>query len=74
MPEFVVVMVAAVAVVAHRWAVTHFGSAQAALGKNISRSGRLEIVDNADDMSKPAPTQFVTTSGSGYVLLRFEPR
>ncbi len=37
-------------------------------------AGRLEIVDNADDMSKPAPTQFVTTSGSGYVLLRFEPR
>lgn len=36
--------VPAVAVVAHRWAVTHFGSAQAALGKNISRSGRLEIV------------------------------
>ncbi|MGH7346104.1 MAG: ADOP family duplicated permease [Candidatus Rokuibacteriota bacterium] len=36
--------VPAVAVVAHRWAVTHFGSAQAALGQNISRSGRLEIV------------------------------
>jgi uncharacterized protein (TIGR03067 family) len=44
--------------------------------KGIHRfeAGRLEIVENADDMSKPAPTQFVTTSGSGYVLLRFEPR
>jgi uncharacterized protein (TIGR03067 family) len=37
-------------------------------------AGRLEIIDNADDMSKPAPTQFVTTPGSGYVLLRFEPK
>jgi uncharacterized protein (TIGR03067 family) len=37
-------------------------------------AGRLEIIDNADDMSKPAPTQFVTAPGSGYVLLRFEPR
>jgi predicted permease len=34
----------AVAVVAHRWAVAHFGSAEAALGKNISRDGRAEIV------------------------------
>ena len=34
----------AVAVVAHRWAVTHFGSAEAALGRNISQGGRLEIV------------------------------
>ena len=33
-----------VAVVAHLWAVTHFGSAEAALGRNISRAGRLEIV------------------------------
>ena len=37
-------------------------------------AGRLEIIDNAVDMSKPAPTQFVTAPGSGYVLLRFEPR
>jgi predicted permease len=34
----------AVAVVAHDWAVTHFGSAQAALGKNISLSGTAEVV------------------------------
>ena len=34
----------AVVVVAHRWAVTHFGSAEAALGQNISRAGRAEIV------------------------------
>ena len=40
----------------------------------IEEAGRLEIIDNADDMSKPAPTQFVTTPGSGYVLLRFESR
>lgn len=33
--------------------------------KGIPRfeAGRLEIVENADDMSKTAPTQFVTTSG-----------
>jgi uncharacterized protein (TIGR03067 family) len=35
---------------------------------------RLEIIDNADDVSKPRPTQFVTTPGSGYVLVRFEPK
>ena len=34
----------AVAVVAYHWAVTHFGSAQGALGKNVSRRGTLEIV------------------------------
>ena len=37
-------------------------------------SGRLEIIDNADDMSKPWPTRFVTTPGSGYVLLQLEPK
>ena len=34
-------------------------------------AGRLEIVDNADDMSKPPPTQFATRPGSGYLLVRF---
>ena len=34
----------AVAVVAHHWAVAHFGSAEAALGKNVSASGALEVV------------------------------
>jgi uncharacterized protein (TIGR03067 family) len=33
-------------------------------------AGRLEIVDNADDMSKPAPTHFATGPGSGYILVR----
>jgi uncharacterized protein (TIGR03067 family) len=37
-------------------------------------SGRLEIVDNAPDTSKPAPTQFAAGAGSGYVLVRFVPR
>ena len=37
-------------------------------------SGRLEIIDNADDMSKPWPTRFATAPGSGYVLLQFEPK
>lgn len=36
--------------------------------------GQLEIVDNAPDMSKPAPAQFAAGSGSGYVLVRFVPR
>ncbi len=27
----------------------------------------------ADDTSKPPPTGFVTTPGSGYMLVRFEP-
>jgi uncharacterized protein (TIGR03067 family) len=36
--------------------------------------GRLEIVDNAPDMGKPAPTQFAAGPGSGYVLVRFIPR
>jgi uncharacterized protein (TIGR03067 family) len=35
---------------------------------------RLEIVDNADDMSRPRPTEFATAPGSGQVLVRFEPR
>ena len=35
-------------------------------------AGHLEIADNADDKSKPRPTAFVTTPGSGYVLVRFE--
>jgi uncharacterized protein (TIGR03067 family) len=35
-------------------------------------ASRLEIVDNADDMSKPPPTQFAAGPGSGYVLVRFE--
>lgn len=35
---------------------------------------RLEIVDNADDVHKPRPTRFTTAPGSGYVLVRFEPR
>ena len=34
---------------------------------------RLEIIDNADDMTKPPPTRFITEPGSGYVLVRFEP-
>jgi len=34
-------------------------------------TGRLEIVDNADDASKPAPTQFAAGPGSGYILVRF---
>ncbi|GJD48007.1 hypothetical protein OPKNFCMD_0721 [Methylobacterium crusticola] len=34
---------------------------------------RLDIVDNADDQQKSPPTQFATTPGSGYVLVRFEP-
>ncbi len=37
-------------------------------------ANRLEIIDNADDTSKPPPTGFVTTPGSGYVLVRFESR
>jgi uncharacterized protein (TIGR03067 family) len=37
-------------------------------------SGRLEIIDNAVDMSQPWPTHFATTPGSGYVLLQFEPK
>ena len=36
--------------------------------------GRLEIVDNAPDMGKPAPVQFATGPGSGYLLVRFVPR
>jgi uncharacterized protein (TIGR03067 family) len=36
--------------------------------------GRLEIVDNAPDMGKPAPTQFAAGPGSGYVLVQFVPR
>ena len=35
-------------------------------------AGRLEVVDNADDASKPLPTRFITTPGSGYVLVRFQ--
>ena len=52
------------------------GSALRDEWKGIYRfeAGHLEIIDNANDMSKPAPTQFVTAPGSGYVLLRFEPR
>jgi len=34
----------------------------------------LEIVDNAQDMSKPRPTHFATQPGSGSVLVRFESR
>jgi uncharacterized protein (TIGR03067 family) len=37
-------------------------------------AGQLEIVDNADDTSKPRPAEFSTTPGSGYVLVRFESR
>ena len=37
-------------------------------------ASRLEIVDNADDVSMPPPTRFATTPGSGYVLVRFERR
>ena len=37
-------------------------------------SGGLEIIDNADDTNKPWPKRFVTTPGSGYVLLQFEPK
>ena len=32
------------------------------------------VVDNADDVHKPRPTRFTTAPGSGYVLVRFEPR
>lgn len=35
---------------------------------------RLEIVDNADSANKPRPARFVTTPGSGDVLVRFEHR
>ena len=35
-------------------------------------ASRLEIIDNADDTSKPRPIKFVTAPGSGYVLVRFE--
>jgi uncharacterized protein (TIGR03067 family) len=35
------------------------------------QDGRLEIVDNAADMTKSRPTQFSTSPGSGYVLVRF---
>jgi uncharacterized protein (TIGR03067 family) len=35
---------------------------------------RLEIVDNAPDMTKPVPTAFAAGPGSGYVLVRFERR
>ena len=39
---------------------------------SMARKPRLEIVDNAPDMGKPAPTQFAAASpGSGYVLVRF---
>jgi uncharacterized protein (TIGR03067 family) len=43
--------------------------------RGIYRVGRgaLEIVDNAADMSKPAPVRFSTWPGSGYVLVRFVP-
>jgi uncharacterized protein (TIGR03067 family) len=34
----------------------------------------LEIVDNAPDTAKPAPTQFAAGPGSGYVLVRFARR
>jgi len=37
-------------------------------------ASRLEIVDNADSANKPRPTRFVTTPGSGDVLVRFEHR
>lgn len=33
----------------------------------------LEIIGNVDDTGKPRPAEFVTTPGSGYVLVRFEP-
>ena len=36
--------------------------------------GRLEIVDNAAEVSRPAPTTFATAPGSGHVLVRFERR
>jgi uncharacterized protein (TIGR03067 family) len=32
----------------------------------------LKIVDNAPDVSKPRPTSFTTTPGSGYVMLVFK--
>ena len=49
----------AVVVVAHRFAVTHFGSPEAALGKNISRSGRAEIVGvAAPGFSYPAAIDY----------------
>ncbi len=34
-------------------------------------ANRLEIVDNADGANKPRPSRFVTTPGSGDVLVRF---
>jgi len=34
----------------------------------------LEIVDNAPDMAKPAPSQFAAGLGSDYVLVRFARR
>jgi uncharacterized protein (TIGR03067 family) len=45
-------------------------------GRGLYRieAGRLDIVDNAADMTRPRPTQFATAPGSGYVLVRFVPR
>jgi len=54
----------------------HEGAELRGIWKGIYRldGGRLEIVDNAPDMGKPAPTQFAAGPGSGYVLVRFVPR
>jgi uncharacterized protein (TIGR03067 family) len=52
------------------------GAAMRGTWKGIYRleGGRLEIVDNAPDMTRPAPTRFAAGPGSGYVLVRFVPR
>jgi uncharacterized protein (TIGR03067 family) len=54
----------------------HEGTELRGTWKGIYRldGGRLEIVDNAPDMGRPAPTQFAAGPGSGYVLVRFVPR
>jgi uncharacterized protein (TIGR03067 family) len=54
----------------------HEGAELRGTWKGIYRldGGRLEIVDNAPDMGKPAPTRFAAGPGSGYVLVRFVPR